>query len=348
MNTNIVDDNGNKLDALIELAPEAITLHSRGGAFGKPNLRNPDYRPALRLILARLKKAQIWPAGIWLDSSIAQKWPKQDRLLLESKEFAKPVDDLVTMIGQRGAAMGRPDGSAGHGNSTKRIRIEVPGVTAESLLTSLGAVKPDTKGRLPAATLRLVLPTMIDAAIVEFQAGASHNFSETTEYSLVLPNGERLPPKAIFGIALAKVIGRPALPADFSAGWGLPCFSIIEDSGYPIIANDEELPDASADADDERVWAEGAIKRVQHLRRERSPGLAKAKKRRFAEIHGKLFCESCGLVPSESLGELGDACIEVHHDALAISKMDGSSGTRLADLKCLCANCHRIVHREQL
>lgn len=348
METRIADEDGNTLDAVIELDHEAIILHSRGGAFGKPNLRNPDYRPALRVILARLTKAQLRPAGIWLDSSVARKWPKPDRLLLHPGEFSRPADELVTIIGQRGAAKGRPAGSAGHGNSTKRIRIEIPGATAQSLIASLGAVRSDPTGRLPAATLRCVLPSMIDAAIAEFQGGTAHQFSETTEYGLVLPTGERLPPKAVFGIALGKIIGRPARPSDFSAGWGQPCFSIIEDAGYPILRNDEGLPDAAAFADDERIWAEGAARRVQHLRRERAPGLARAKKRRFVETHGKLFCERCGLVPSESLGAFGDACIEVHHATLAISKMDGSAGTRLADLKCLCANCHRIVHREQL
>jgi 5-methylcytosine-specific restriction protein A len=54
------------------------------------------------------------------------------------------------------------------------------------------------------------------------------------------------------------------------------------------------------------------------------------------------------LVPSEGLGPFGDACIEVHHHAVAVAKMDGKARTRLADLQCLCANCHRIVHREQL
>ena len=189
---------------------------------------------------------------------------------------------------------------------------------------------------------------MIDEAIDTFTAGADHSFQDSRDYDLLLPSGERLPPKAVFGIALSKVIGRPAKPADFSAGWGQPCFDIIEDAGYPIVQKDEIVPSPSPEADDERTWAEGSPKRIQHLRRERAPTLARTKKRRFVELHGHLFCERCGLVPSQSLGPFGDACIEVHHNAVAVAKMDGKTRTRLADLKCLCANCHRIVHREQL
>ena len=81
---------------------------------------------------------------------------------------------------------------------------------------------------------------------------------------------------------------------------------------------------------------------------ERAPDLAQMKKRRFRELHGHLFCERCGLVPSQNLGPFGDACIEVHHNTVAVAEMDGKTRTRLADLQCLCANCHRIVHRELL
>lgn len=100
--------------------------------------------------------------------------------------------------------------------------------------------------------------------------------------------------------------------------------------------------------EDERTWAEGCPKRIEHLRRERASGLGCRKKRRFIEEHGYLFCERCGLVPSKSLGPFGDACIEVHHNRIAVAKMTEQTRTRLADLQCLCANCHRIVHREQL
>ena len=74
-----------------------------------------------------------------MDSRVAQTWPEAQRRLLDAAEFAMPVDQLVTIIGQRGAAKGRADGATGHGNSTKRVRISVPGASIAQLQVLLGA-----------------------------------------------------------------------------------------------------------------------------------------------------------------------------------------------------------------
>lgn len=348
MLTSITDANDVMLDAKVELRNSAIILQSRGGAFGKPNLRNPDHRKALRVILEKLKYGGIKPSGAWIDSRVAQTWPEAQRRLLDASEFALPVNQLVTLVGQRGAAKGRADGAMGHGNSTKRVRISVPGASIAQLQVLLGAAVHDRSPRLPEGTLRLVEPWMIDEAVDALIDGTNHNFGVSKGYDLLLPSGKRLPPKAVFGIALSKVIGRPAKWTDFAAGWGQPCFDTIQDAGYLIVQKDEVIPSPSPEADDERTWAEGSPKHIQHLRRERAPGLAQMKKRRFLELHGHLFCERCGLVPSQDLGPFGDACIEVHHSTVAVAEMGDKTRTRLADLKCLCANCHRIVHRELL
>ena len=68
MLVTIADLEGLPFEAKIELEPDTIILHSRGGAFGKPNLRNPDYRKALRVMLHRLKASGLQPSGVWLDS----------------------------------------------------------------------------------------------------------------------------------------------------------------------------------------------------------------------------------------------------------------------------------------
>ena len=61
--------------------------------------------------------------------------------------------------------------------------------------------------------------------------------------------------------------------------------------------------------------------------------------------HGKLYCEKCKFVPAEKYGdEIGEACIEVHHKKLIMQMLPGET-TTLEDLECLCANCHRVVHR---
>lgn len=43
--------------------------------------------------------------------------------------------------------------------------------------------------------------------------------------------------------------------------------------------------------------------------------------------------------------EDGEACIEIHHHATAVAEMGEGHSTRLEDLQCLCANCHRYTHR---
>lgn len=99
--------------------------------------------------------------------------------------------------------------------------------------------------------------------------------------------------------------------------------------------------------DEERRWIEGNIKVAKHLRRERHPGLADAKKKQFGELNGRLFCERCSIDPVADYGtDAAVACIEVHHAKTTVADMDEGHETSLEDLQCLCANCHRLVHRE--
>jgi 5-methylcytosine-specific restriction protein A len=124
--------------------------------------------------------------------------------------------------------------------------------------------------------------------------------------------------------------------------------------GYQIVAKDaptaEELQEAleslPPDAIDVEL-IEGSLKLVSHMKRERAPGLAKKKKAAFRDKCGKLFCERCGLTPSDSYEpDVADACIEVHHAKTLVKDMAEGHLTSLDDLQCLCANCHRVTHRE--
>ncbi len=92
-------------------------------------------------------------------------------------------------------------------------------------------------------------------------------------------------------------------------------------------------------------WTEGSVKLVTHLKRERGKGLSEAKKTAFIRENGKLFCERCDLDPVVFYGDrAAQSCIEVHHKATMVSDMVAGHVTRLEDLQCLCANCHRYVH----
>ncbi|MDE0533101.1 MAG: HNH endonuclease [Albidovulum sp.] len=97
---------------------------------------------------------------------------------------------------------------------------------------------------------------------------------------------------------------------------------------------------------EDREWIEGNQKFVTHLSRERNRRIAKEKKKDFIAKNGKLLCERCELNPREIFGsELGDACIEVHHKVPVAEMLPGQT-TKLEDLICVCANCHRVIHRE--
>lgn len=115
----------------------------------------------------------------------------------------------------------------------------------------------------------------------------------------------------------------------------------IANGHTPISSREDRADLSSADL----YWTEGDFRLVSHLRRERASGLSAAKKTAFVKEHGKLYCEKCQFDPVAAYeDEAASACIEVHHSAVAVSKMTSGHETRLVDLQCLCANCHRFVH----
>lgn len=174
-----------------------------------------------------------------------------------------------------------------------------------------------------------------------------HPYGESTTYD-VLFDGRRLPPKAVFGLAATEALGFPVHPFNFRGGEGTPTFRILRDHGYPVVPKQQDPTSiAVSDSDEDRVWIEGRQQLVQHLRRERGTGLAAAKRDQFRAEHDRLFCERCLMDPVECYGSLvGEACIEVHHRENRVAEMEEGHVTRLEDLMCLCASCHRVVHRE--
>jgi len=201
--------------------------------------------------------------------------------------------------------------------------------------------------RLSAETLKAVSAAHLLAAARRLADGfADHPFGPSSDYDVVFED-KRLPPKALFGLAASEALGREIRSEHFSGGIGTLCFRIIAAAGYPIVAKGEQPPAEPGLSDDDRLWTEGNKKLVKHLKRERGHGLSAAKRAQFRAQHGRLFCERCEMDPVEHFGGVdGEACIEVHHDKVAVSDMQTGHRTALEDLKCLCANCHRVVHRE--
>ena len=88
---------------------------------------------------------------------------------------------------------------------------------------------------------------------------------------------------------------------------------------------------------------EGKQVLVTHTVRERDTGLAKRAKERFRRKYGRLFCEACEFDFHAKYGTVGKGFIEAHH---VTPLTQGPRHNNPDDLMMLCANCHRMVHRE--
>ena len=97
--------------------------------------------------------------------------------------------------------------------------------------------------------------------------------------------------------------------------------------------------------DGEEEVAEGRLLFRMHRSRERDPLVAERKRTEVLLRDGILACEGCGFDFAERYGERGEGFIEVHH--LLPLSVGGPRTTKLTDLAVLCANCHRMVHRQE-
>lgn len=89
---------------------------------------------------------------------------------------------------------------------------------------------------------------------------------------------------------------------------------------------------------------EGNPKLRKHIIRERNKTLRNIAISNFLKKNGSIFCEICGFNFEKTYGELGKDYIEVHHFE-PLSKRKENKKSQVSDLKLLCSNCHRIVHR---
>jgi HNH endonuclease len=85
---------------------------------------------------------------------------------------------------------------------------------------------------------------------------------------------------------------------------------------------------------------EGGLVLKAHFARERDATLIARFKASVSNPH----CEACGMNFTEVYGAIGEGYIEAHHK-IPISMLQEGAKTTLADLAGLCANCHRIIHK---
>lgn len=350
MGTSIVlrTGTGERLNATVELSPDGIVLHSRSGTD-----RNRDYRQALELLMERLDQAHV-AYEVYLDSRPVQHLPLDQRRLSFNRQAPRSArfDELVRAMNA---------GTASHG-AWRRLLIKATGANSAQVLAALSAeAGARSIERLPAAQLRHVTSAHIHKAVARLLAGEdAPNFAPSRDYDALTDDGVALAPKKVFGLALEEALGIQAYPGHFSAGWSQVCFELLEEAGLWIVpkagADRRPRPNPAevqadlsklAPTEEERSWIEGNPKIVTHLKRERQPGLAKKKRAEFVAKHGRLFCEECDLDPIETYGsEAGEACIEVHHHRVHVANMQRGHVSVTDDLKCLCASCHRVLHRK--
>ena len=91
---------------------------------------------------------------------------------------------------------------------------------------------------------------------------------------------------------------------------------------------------------------EGGLVTRLHKGRERSRKLVARKKKDFYKKNGNFLCEACGFDFVEIYGKQGEGFIECHHKK-PVHKMKRGDTTTLDDLALVCANCHRMIHREK-
>ncbi|HCG8133058.1 TPA: HNH endonuclease [Vibrio parahaemolyticus] len=103
-----------------------------------------------------------------------------------------------------------------------------------------------------------------------------------------------------------------------------------------------ELPQVESDEEDEA--SEGQVLTKVHKFRERNAALVKKKKKQVLEKTGKLACEACDFDFVQKYGSLGFGFAECHHDK-PVSTLKPNEKTKISDLRILCANCHRMLHR---
>ena len=103
-------------------------------------------------------------------------------------------------------------------------------------------------------------------------------------------------------------------------------------------------PDAVLDGADAEIEAEEGRANLRiHLRRERSRKLIAAFKNSLTDFS----CQACGFDFEAIYGPIGAGYIEAHH-TIPVAALEEGAKTKLTDLVALCANCHRIVHRNGL
>ncbi|MCO6010046.1 DUF3883 domain-containing protein [Actinoallomurus purpureus] len=207
----VMTDDGRQLDAefKVEVEPEvsllSLVLESSSGTPTSTDRipRNVDYRPALGLLLSRLKQRDATLVAGLVDSERTA-WLHE----AERRFFAEPirlaeVNDVVALRQRLGTLQGRvgqAPGASGGGNKTRRIRLRllVPGYELQD------AARLEADLAAPAA--------MSAAALSGLQEG--HGFVETAVMMVHVPQT----PAALLNLSVGMESNTWGFPGDLDIG----------------------------------------------------------------------------------------------------------------------------------
>lgn len=158
----------------------------------------------------------------------------------------------------------------------------------------------------------------------------------------VLVGSKQYPAKHLIRIAAKLASGTE--PFQFHAHRAV---TTLEELRYTVIDHKADAKTTIANDDDESAFPEGRERYRLHRDLERDPSISISAKRQRLETAGKLECDVCAFDFTDTYGELGDGFIEAHH-TLPVSRLDGKTKTKVADLALVCSNCHRMLHRGRL
>lgn len=112
-------------------------------------------------------------------------------------------------------------------------------------------------------------------------------------------------------------------------------FALVEYWNHPRIGGD------IAQQSYEEKYKEGAEKRFIQTTRERSPRLRVDAINKYGTK-----CLVCGFDSNKFYGEdIADGYIEVHHEKM-LASTKGKHEVTINEVKVVCSNCHRIIHRK--
>lgn len=130
----------------------------------------------------------------------------------------------------------------------------------------------------------------------------------------------------------------PKLSKAHSLAWQVRSRRLLTPASVLML---ERLLEKGATQQRKRLAArEGKLKELTLLKRERDP-----KVRASALAERGTECEACGFDFETVYGEFAKHCVEVHHLRILAEAKDSGIVTSMEDVRVLCPNCHRALHR---